>query len=217
MQPMRLEHVVDDAERTLDELELERAHLVGNSMGGWVALDLARRGRALTVCALSPAGAWDRDWKDKQRVFKILLRAVRDTRRGRKLLPRLARSRRFRHWALRYVATHGERVSPADFLATAEDVIGFEVRGDVFSSDEQLAPLDPAPCPITLAWSGRDRLFPVDTYGARARSLVPGAEFVVLEELGHVPMFDDPQLVASTILAVTGRSAGAATVAADYR
>jgi pimeloyl-ACP methyl ester carboxylesterase len=47
--------VVDDAERQLDSLGLDRPHIAGNSLGGWVALELARRGRAASVCALAPA------------------------------------------------------------------------------------------------------------------------------------------------------------------
>jgi len=70
----------------------------------------------------------------------------------------------------------------------------------------QIAPLDPPPCPITLAWSGGDRLLPVDVYGARARELIPGARFIVLDDVGHVPMSDDPQLVAETILTATTAS-----------
>ena len=69
--------------------------------------------------------------------------------------------------------------------------------------EAQIAPLDPPPCPITLAWAAEDLLFPVDLYGTRARELIPGARFIVLDDVGHVPMFDDPQLVAETILAVT--------------
>jgi pimeloyl-ACP methyl ester carboxylesterase len=56
--------------------------------------------------------------------------------------------------------------------------------------------LDLPPCPITLAWCAQDRIFPVDVYGARARELVPGARFIVLDDVGHVPMFDDPKVVA---------------------
>src|SRR5690606_20547675 len=41
-----IQDVIDDAEATLDQLQLDRPHLVGNSMGGWVAIELARRGRA---------------------------------------------------------------------------------------------------------------------------------------------------------------------------
>ena len=53
-----ISRLVDDVERLLDAQGLHQAHLAGNSMGGWVAIELARRGRALSVCALSPAGCW---------------------------------------------------------------------------------------------------------------------------------------------------------------
>jgi pimeloyl-ACP methyl ester carboxylesterase len=45
--------MVDAAERYLDECGLDRPHLAGNSMGGFVAIELARRGRAASVCAFS--------------------------------------------------------------------------------------------------------------------------------------------------------------------
>ena len=34
------------------------AHIVGNSLGGWVAFELERRGRARTLTAIAPAGGW---------------------------------------------------------------------------------------------------------------------------------------------------------------
>ena len=43
--------LVDDVERRLDELGWETAHIVGNSLGGWVAFELERRGRARTLTA----------------------------------------------------------------------------------------------------------------------------------------------------------------------
>jgi pimeloyl-ACP methyl ester carboxylesterase len=204
VRPTNIEHIVDDAERSLDELGLESPHLAGNSMGGWVALELARRGRARTVCALSPAGFWDHSWEDKHRAFRVLTKAAQDTRHSRTILPLLARSRRFRRWALRYGALHGERVSRTDLIDLAEDTIGCEIYEDIEGTTDQIAPLDSSPCPITLAWSGQDRIFPVDLYAARARELIPGADFIVLDDVGHMPMLDDPQLVADTILAVTG-------------
>ena len=200
VRPARLGHIVDDIERVLDELGLEKAHLAGNSMGGFLALELARRGRARSVCALSPAGAWG---ADTDRHPEQLRAVVRDTRRGRTVLPLLVGSRRFRHWALRYSAVHGERVSGADLLGYADDVIGCAIFNELLDSFPQLAPLDPPPCPITLAWGVGDRLFPVAVNGARAREVIPGADFVLLDDVGHVPMFDDPQLVSDTILAST--------------
>ena len=52
---LTIARLVDDVETLLDDHGLHQAHLAGNSMGGWMALELARRGRALSVCALSPA------------------------------------------------------------------------------------------------------------------------------------------------------------------
>jgi pimeloyl-ACP methyl ester carboxylesterase len=205
--PVTFEDVVDDMVRRLDELGLDQPHVAGNSMGGWIGIELARRGRARSVCGLSPAGAWDASWADKERVFGTLRSAVRDTRRSRRILPLLARSPRFRGWAMSETAAHGERISRADFLDGADAVIGCSIAGDLLGSEGQLAPLDPTPCPITLAWSERDKLFPVDTYGARAQEMIPGARFVVLDDVGHVPMIDDPRLVAETILATASLSA----------
>ena len=201
--PTVFEDWVDDSERLLDELRLDRPHLAGSSSGGWVALELARRSRAETVCALSPAGAWDRDWDDRNRLKEALSTAMRDTRRSRRLLPLLAYSGWLRRWVMSDVAVHGDRLSRADVVDSADNVLGCSILEDTFEDTAQLAPLDPLPCPITLAWSREDRLFPIDVYGARAQQMIPGARFVVLDDVGHVPFLDDPQLVADTILAAT--------------
>lgn len=203
--PASIEHLVDDLERLLDELGLAKAHLAGNSLGGWVALELARRGRALTVCALSPAGAWG---SERDELVATLRRAVRDIQRSRRILPLLARSRHIRRFALRNSALYGERVSPTEFLSLTDDVIGCQISGDLFASDARLSPLDPTPCPITLAWSAEDRIFPIEDYRSRACELIPGADFIVLDDVGHVPMLDDPRLVAQTILSSAARATG---------
>src|SRR3954454_7098836 len=49
--------LVDHAEQALAERGWDRPHVAGNSLGGWMAIELARPGRARTVCALSPAGS----------------------------------------------------------------------------------------------------------------------------------------------------------------
>jgi pimeloyl-ACP methyl ester carboxylesterase len=200
LRPTQIEHVVDDAERSIDELGFQRVHLAGNSMGGWVALELARRDRALSVCALSPAGVWVTH--GGQRAASKLRLALTMTRRSRGILPWLAQSALFRRWALRDNAAHGERVSRAELLELADDLLGCAVSEDIFSSSEQLMPLCPS-CPVTVAWSSADRIFPVRIHAARARELVPDAHFMLLDGVGHVPMLDDPQLVAATILGST--------------
>jgi pimeloyl-ACP methyl ester carboxylesterase len=57
---------------------------------------------------------------------------------------------------------------------------------------------------MTLVWSARDRVFPVNVFSPRARSSLPDARYLVLDDVGHVPMFDDPALVARTIIGSMG-------------
>ncbi|HEY5977454.1 MAG TPA: alpha/beta hydrolase [Solirubrobacterales bacterium] len=208
--PATMADVFDAAEKQLDDLGIERAHLAGNSMGGWAALELARRGRALSVCAICPAGLWDEDWEeaDRERVFAILLGAVRDTRRGRRLIPLLARSRRFRKWASRDFSVNGDRVSREGFVIGAEDVVGCEIAEELIVPGVRFEGYDPPHCPVTIALGEQDKLFPPALYEARAKDLVPAARVLVLEGVGHVPMADDPELIARTIRDST-RSAAA--------
>jgi pimeloyl-ACP methyl ester carboxylesterase len=196
--PVRIADVVDDAERSLDELRIQRAHLVGNSMGGWVALELARRGRAQSVCALSPAGMWTNE--RKQGATRKLSQVAARARLGRPFLPLLAHSADFRRWALRANALHGERVSRAELLQLADDMLGCVAFGDLLRTDERLDPLPASSIPVTVAWSEHDRVFPPAAHLRAARSLIPWARFMTLPGVGHVPMLDDPELVARTIL-----------------
>lgn len=192
--------VLAGATRQLDELGLERAHLVGNSMGGWMALDLARAGRALSVFAISPAGMWPAPAPGAQKLrAKKLRRALKAGRRTRPLLPLLYRSPSVRQYAFHDVLAHGRRLSPELALALTDDMLGCEIAEGMLETDEYLAPLDPAPCPITIAWAEWDRIFPERIYGPLARERVPGARYIVLPKVGHVPMLDDAQLVADAI------------------
>jgi pimeloyl-ACP methyl ester carboxylesterase len=83
-------------------------------------------------------------------------------------------------------------------------MIGCTITDDLLATAEQIAPLDPLPCPITIAWSEHDALIPVEACDKIARERLPQASFTILPGVGHVSMIDDPDLVARTILAVTG-------------
>lgn len=193
--PVRIAHIVDDAERCLDRMGIARAHLAGNSMGGWVALELARRGRALSVCALSPAGMWD----SGGRVGGKLRKVIALTRATRSVLPMLAGSATFRRIAMRDNARHGDRVTREELLRLVEDMLACDAAADLLATDEMFAELK-AECPVTLAWGEHDQIFPVAKHRARAEAMVPGAHFIVLPDVGHVPMLDNPTLVVDTIL-----------------
>jgi pimeloyl-ACP methyl ester carboxylesterase len=197
LRPARIEHMVDDAERSLDALGLERAHLAGNSMGGWIALELMRRGRAHSVCAFSPAGMWE---GTSQTGARGKLRAiVKVTRATRSILPLTSQSAFVRKLALRDNAAYGERTTPELMVALADAVLECEVAEDLLGTSEVFAPID-VTCPTEIIWSAKDRIFPIDRFVATARRRIPGAVHSVLEDVGHVPMLDAPELVASAIL-----------------
>lgn len=200
--PATIGELVDAVEHYLDEHGLAKPHLAGNSLGGWVSIELARRGRAASVCALSPAGFWW-DAKSHDRVAGHINRTRTLARILRPATPLALRSAIGRRLGLRDVACHGERLTAARVQEIA-DIADDSTFMDDYTPHEQVAPLDPLPCPITLAWSQFDRLVPAETYGRTARERLPGATWVLLPGVGHIPMIDDPELVARTILAVTG-------------
>ena len=110
-----------------------------------------------------------------------------------------------RLWFRGAAAEHGDRITAQRGLEIVDDYLGCTVYNEIFSTDEeQIAPLDPLPCPITLAWSEKDAMLPVASYGPNARKRLPQATFEILPDVGHDPMMDDPSLVAHTILACTG-------------
>jgi pimeloyl-ACP methyl ester carboxylesterase len=183
-----------------DELGIERAHLVGNSLGGWVALELAKLGRALSVTGLCPAGLWGRPLLPAGTMVRG--RAHRFVRRIRPLLPVLLAAPAARRAALSPFVAHPERVPyhaawrmiSGYGRATAYDATSNAMRSTHFEDPELID------VPVTLAFGEHDRLIrPV-------RLDVPGARSVVLPDCGHVPMWDDPELV-TTVIEQTARAA----------
>lgn len=196
--------LADQLERDLDEAGVERAHLVGNSLGGWLALELAARGRALSVTALSPALGWEPTGAHLRTLSLKLSVARQMILRGAPLFPLLFRSPAARRVALKIAVAHGDRMSPETALAFTASMPECTVAKPLlqwFLTTEHT--LGPIGCPVRIAWSADDALIPLDPYGARFTTLVPNAERIVLPDVGHVPMYDDPELVVRTVLDLT--------------
>ncbi|MGA8254601.1 MAG: alpha/beta fold hydrolase [Mycobacterium sp.] len=113
--PVTIWDVIDAAERYLDEHGLERPHLAGNSMGGFVALELARRGRAQSVSAFSPAGLWSEALR--ARVIKRVRRATAMTRIARDIAPLVMKPPPLRRWAMRDLAWLSPQTCPSPRIA----------------------------------------------------------------------------------------------------
>jgi pimeloyl-ACP methyl ester carboxylesterase len=195
-----VDRIVDAMCRQLDEAAIDTAHIVGNSLGGWVALELARRGRAQSVLALSPAGAW-RSARDLRRLL-VLFRAGSALGRVNNM-PNIAANKRVRRILLLLMAEHADRMTPAQVAAAFEDISTCTALPEILDGARENGPIRPVSdigCRVRIAWGLNDRMLPFMRYGAPMLAAVPDAEFKLIPGVGHVPMIDDPGLVANTIL-----------------
>jgi len=169
---------------------VEVPHVAGNSLGGWVALELALAGHAASVTAIAPAGLWPEPLTPKRSAARALARAalpvlgpLLDTERGRRL-------------AFATSAVHAGRI-PAEaarhLVRAYATAPGFEAANDAMRAS-RFSELARVPVPVTLAWPEHDRLV------ARPRALPPGVRSVDLPGCGHLPTWDDPELVARVLL-----------------
>jgi pimeloyl-ACP methyl ester carboxylesterase len=187
----------------MDALGVDRAHVAGNSLGGWVALELVRRGRALSCVALSPAGSWKRPG-DLWRLLQFF--RVGTALGGLHALRRAAVHPTLRRVLLHQVMEHGERVPTADVEGFFDDLANATMMPALLGGarpEDRLADFDELPCPVRVAWSEHDHVIPWARYGVPMLRSVHGADFVRLPGCGHVPMWDDPELVVRAVLQVT--------------
>jgi len=157
----------------LDALGVSAPHVVGNSLGGWVALELASRRPVASLTLLSPAGLWRQNTPLYDR---ISLRASRWlARHTGPLLSRLVASRLGRAIVLGQTHGHPMRLSPEYARAAVTELgrcPGFEAalagtakRHFVANTPFGTAPTGIAPfgtgpitAPVTVAFGSRDLL-----------------------------------------------------------
>lgn len=109
--------LADAAEAELDSAGIQTAHVAGNSLGGWLALELAKRGRALSVVALAPAGGWTKgDEREERRLTGFFSRTHKLTSLAYPRARDLVTRPRLRKLMLRDVMEHGDRMRPGDAL-----------------------------------------------------------------------------------------------------
>jgi pimeloyl-ACP methyl ester carboxylesterase len=204
----------DHVEAELDAQDVGTAHLVGNSLGGALALELAKRGRARSVVGLSPGGGWHHGDPEGARIEKFFRRQLKITRMSERRLEKIMRRPVARHLALRDIVRHGELIPPSEAVAMAKSSIRCTVVEDVFQAIRDgsglARDLDQVAVPTLIAWAEHDRVLPLDKHAARFRNEIPGVAFRLLPGVGHVPMSDDPRLVADTIVDWIERHRGVA-------
>lgn len=176
---------------------VERPHVAGNSLGGALALELALRGHARSVTALSPAGFFGVAGRIRSMVVLIPIRLI-------SFLPlallRFALSKTFlRHLSGMALYAHPERFTAAQILDDAISMRGSKAFGPTMLKAPTYSYSGQPPVPTTIAWGEQDRVLPIGQ-AETAKERLPHAQHVRLPGCGHVPMSDDPELVAKVIL-----------------
>ena len=153
---------------------LERAHLVGHSMGGYVSVRLAASRPELVrrLVLIAPAGVP----AERSMIGHLvpLLLAVRYATPA--FIPVLVRD------AL--------RMGPSTLLRTARDLLAEDIRGDLRNVE----------APTLLVWGENDPLIP-PAVGDLLREEIPNSRLLLLRRAGHVPMFDQPKEFDAALLA----------------
>jgi pimeloyl-ACP methyl ester carboxylesterase len=183
----------------LDDMGLDRPHVAGNSLGGLIALELAKQGRVRSATALSPAGFHTSREAVYQRIsFQVTIGVAR------LLAPRadrLSASPMIRQLTWSQFVAHPRKIGAADAAASVRALAGapwFDetlpaVLSKRFSGGERID------VPVTIAWGEKDRLL-LPRQAPRAARAIPGARLVTLTGCGHVPTYDDPDQVARVLL-----------------
>jgi pimeloyl-ACP methyl ester carboxylesterase len=197
--PAGLESLTDSVIGLLDELGLERPHVAGNSLGGWLSLELAKAGRVASATALSPAGFWTGQEGLYSRA--LLFVAVRASRLSRPYTEWLTATPARRRLAYRQFMSRPELIPAEDAALQSRglsDAPWFDATLKAmihrhFQHGEQIE------VPVTIAWAELDQILP-PRQALWAARMIPSARSTTLYGCGHVPTYDDPEQVANTIL-----------------
>ncbi len=174
----------------LPMIAIERPHVAGNSLGGWVGLELALAGHARSVTAIAPAGLWPKPLMPKRGAARRLARAALP------LVDRVASSAAGRRWLLAGAVARPERVpaqAAAHLVRAYATAPGFKPVNDAMRA-ARFAGIERIRAPVTLAWPEHDRLVRPPAW------LPPRVHSRVLEGCGHIPMWDNPAEVARLLI-----------------
>ena len=199
--------LADQVERTMDEAGLGVADFAGNSLGGYVALQLAARGRARSVVAFAPAGGWaegDESYRSTlaaQREMIALLRrtapqadAFLSTPAGRRRATS-ALVESYEHLPVELIAHQ--------MLGVAAARGSYELIEHALRAGWRLEP-ELITCPVRVVWGTADKMLHWPAAAVRyRREWLPHADWVLLVGVGHCPQLAVPLEAAELILGLT--------------
>lgn len=199
--------LADAIEEAMNDVGWEAAHVAGNSLGGFLALQIAARGRARDVVAFAPAGGWaegDKAVDESLAFFRSMQALLQAAAPHAEAILASAEGRRR---ATEFSATNFEHI-PVDLLAhqmrgaaacgAALPLIEYAQREGWSLDAERIE------CPVRIVWGTADRVLVAPGASVRFREeWLPNAEFIELDGIGHCPQLDVPIEAAQLILDFT--------------
>jgi pimeloyl-ACP methyl ester carboxylesterase len=196
--------LADAVERTLDAEGVGRVHVLGNSLGARIALELAVRGRARSVVAIAPSGLNVPPERVFQGTGMALARVV--MRVAAPLIEPLSRSAVGRSALLAPLKARPWSTSPEEAIGARE---GFADTRDwwrtLFFGLLLDVPrgMDRIECPVTLVQGTADWVASGQT--VRYLPMIPGSRFTPLLAAGHAPQSDRPATIARLVTETAAR------------
>lgn len=198
--------LADAVERQLDEAGIVTADLVGNSLGGYVVLQLAARGRARSVVAFAPAGGWAADDEAFRETLALQARSHEQLQAIASSAYAIASTPEGRRRATQLVTVNFEHL-PADLVAhQIQAAARCQAPRMLDVAMREGYPLDAerVTCPLRIVWGTDDRLLPWPATAERyRRNWFPQADWIELDGVGHSPQLDVPLEAAQLILGFT--------------
>jgi pimeloyl-ACP methyl ester carboxylesterase len=201
--------MLDTLEQMLDDAGVGVAHVVGNSLGGYLSLQLAARGRAKSVVALAPAGGWalgDETYKDTLEHFPRMQELATASL---PYLDAIVSSPEGRRRATEFITTNYEHIPGALIAHQVQGVAGCAAVQPMIAAvlaNGWTLDAERIRCPVRFIWGTADRLLPWPSAATRYRDdWLPNAEWVELEGVGHCPQLDVPLQTAELIAGFTAR------------
>lgn len=191
----RVSTLVDFLDGFLNELKIERASLVGNSLGGWVAADFALkhpdRAERLVLCDAAGYAALPKSMNP--RTLSALRLASREDIRY--LGPLTFHDKRFYEDA---DLAFKQRVAAGDSY-TVSQILDSMIRGEDLL-DNRVAAINQ---PTLIVWGREDKLIPL-SFGERFHQEIKGSQLRIIDNCGHMPHVECPEKFNAALVQFLG-------------
>lgn len=196
--------LADDVERRLDALGWGTAHIVGNSLGGWVAFELERRGRARTLTGIAPAGGWQSFTPAKFEIVGKFLAGMPIWLFTLAFGQRVLKLPFTRYLAHLPVSARPDGLSDEDLADIIDDVSHCPAYYQLLVKSlttPGLQELAEGKSPTHLVICEKDRVLPHPRFTRHFTKHLPkDTRITHLDGVGHIPMFEAPTRIADLIV-----------------